>query len=132
MRLPVYFNEGPMPARKFQSTVYTSENTFSNKRTAEQDVAKHALECISKKLKNEGCSLVHVKHMKDPRGKLKTPLEKKQEDPLMLKVNQRGRVEENASRILHFFSSLKLDCPNSRVIGSTYVSARLDRDKPPG
>ncbi|XP_039043386.1 double-stranded RNA-binding protein 4-like isoform X2 [Hibiscus syriacus] len=68
IQLPVYqtFNEGPMHAPKFRSTVlvdgvtYTSESTFSNIKAAEQDVAKHALECISKKLKDEGCSLDQV------------------------------------------------------------------------
>ncbi|KAE8671082.1 putative Rhd six-like 1 [Hibiscus syriacus] len=67
LQLPVYrtFNDGPMHAPKFRSTVlvdgltYTSESTFSNIKAAEQDVAKHALECISKKLKDEGCSLAH-------------------------------------------------------------------------
>ncbi|KAK8557661.1 hypothetical protein V6N13_008033 [Hibiscus sabdariffa] len=68
MQLPVYqtLNEGPMHAPKFRSTVlvdgvkYTSETTFSNRKAAEQDVAKHALECISKKIKDEGRSLIHV------------------------------------------------------------------------
>ncbi|GMJ00706.1 hypothetical protein HRI_003739800 [Hibiscus trionum] len=68
MQLPVYqiFNEGDVHAPKFKATVlidgvtYTSESTFSNIKAAEQDVAKHALECISKKIKDEDCSLIHV------------------------------------------------------------------------
>ncbi|KAJ4706936.1 Double-stranded RNA-binding protein [Melia azedarach] len=65
--LPVYntVNEGYQHAPKFRSTVlvdgatYTSPNTFPNRRAAEQDVAKLALECISKKIKEEGCSLIN-------------------------------------------------------------------------
>ncbi|KAH7574862.1 hypothetical protein JRO89_XS02G0014300 [Xanthoceras sorbifolium] len=34
---------------------YTSSNTFSHRKAAEQDVAKLALKCISKKIKNEEC-----------------------------------------------------------------------------
>ncbi|XP_022771936.1 double-stranded RNA-binding protein 4-like isoform X2 [Durio zibethinus] len=64
--LPVYqtFNEGSLHAPKFRSTVlvdgisYTSVGTFSHRKAAEQDVAKYALECISKKLKDEGCPLI--------------------------------------------------------------------------
>ncbi|XWS30809.1 hypothetical protein CRYUN_Cryun23aG0021800 [Craigia yunnanensis] len=64
--LPVYqtFNEGSLHPPKFRSTVlvdgisYTSVNTFSHRKAAEQDVAKYALECISKKLKDEGCPLI--------------------------------------------------------------------------
>ncbi|XVF20632.1 hypothetical protein REPUB_Repub12eG0017900 [Reevesia pubescens] len=61
--LPVYqtFNVG---SQKFRSTVvvdgicYTSGSTFPNKKAAEQDIAKYALECISKKLKDEGCHII--------------------------------------------------------------------------
>ncbi|KAK8631169.1 hypothetical protein V6N13_079930 [Hibiscus sabdariffa] len=68
MPLPIYqtFNEGLGHAPKFRSTVlvdgvtYISESTFSNIKAAEQDVAKHALECILKKIKDEGCPLIHV------------------------------------------------------------------------
>ena len=58
------FNEGSLHPPKFRSTVlvdgisYTSVNTFSHRKAAEQDVAKCALECISKKLKDEGCPLI--------------------------------------------------------------------------
>ncbi|KAK8498444.1 hypothetical protein V6N13_100046 [Hibiscus sabdariffa] len=68
MPLPIYqtINEGLGHAPKFRSTVlvdgvtYISESTFPNVKAAEQDVAKHALECILKKIKDEGCPLVHV------------------------------------------------------------------------
>ncbi|KAL5826317.1 hypothetical protein ACOSQ4_018114 [Xanthoceras sorbifolium] len=61
--LPLYqtINEGFQHAPEFRSTVmvdgetYTSSNTFSHRKAAEQDVAKLALECISKKIKNEEC-----------------------------------------------------------------------------
>ncbi|KAL5743429.1 hypothetical protein ACOSQ2_026545 [Xanthoceras sorbifolium] len=64
--LPVYqtINEGFQHAPKFRSTVmvdgetYTSSNTFSHRKAAEQDVAKLALECISKKIKTEECPLI--------------------------------------------------------------------------
>ncbi|KAF8378626.1 hypothetical protein HHK36_029975 [Tetracentron sinense] len=64
--LPIYqtINEGFPHAPKFRSTVlvdgaaYKSINTFSQRKAAEQDVAKRALECISKKIKDEGCPLV--------------------------------------------------------------------------
>lgn len=64
--LPVYQTtiEGTLQAPRFRSTVlvdgtsYTSANTFSNRKTAEQDVAKYALECISKKLKDDGCPCI--------------------------------------------------------------------------
>ncbi|TYJ03914.1 hypothetical protein E1A91_A12G059800v1 [Gossypium mustelinum] len=66
IQLPVYqtVNEGSVHAPQFRSSVlvdgvtYTSETTFSSRKAAEQDVAKHALECISKKLKDEGCPLI--------------------------------------------------------------------------
>ncbi|XVE72196.1 hypothetical protein DITRI_Ditri11bG0019600 [Diplodiscus trichospermus] len=64
--LPVYqtINEGSVHAPRFKSTVivdgisYTSVKAFSQRKAAEQDVAKYALECISKKLKDEGCPLI--------------------------------------------------------------------------
>ncbi|XAR51468.1 hypothetical protein NMG60_11006102 [Bertholletia excelsa] len=65
--LPVYqtLNEGKPHAPKFRSTVfvdgvyYTSQNTFSNRKAAEQDVAKLALDGITKKIKEEGCPLIN-------------------------------------------------------------------------
>ncbi|KAK7300700.1 hypothetical protein RJT34_11548 [Clitoria ternatea] len=64
--LPVYqtFNEGQQHAPKFRCTVYvngmsyTSQSTFSWRRTAEQEVARLALECLSKRTRDEGSSLV--------------------------------------------------------------------------
>ena len=64
--LPIYqtINEGSQHAPRFRSTVvvdevkYISPNTFSHRKAAEQDVAKLALECISKKIKDEGCPLI--------------------------------------------------------------------------
>lgn len=64
--LPVYqtVNLGFQHAPKFRSSVlvdgmvYTSPNTFSHRKAAEQDVAKVALECISKKIRDEGCPLI--------------------------------------------------------------------------
>lgn len=65
--LPVYqtINEGGLPhAPKFRSKVlvdgvsYTSPNTFSHRKAAEQNVAKLALEGISLKIKEEGCPLI--------------------------------------------------------------------------
>ncbi|RVX07560.1 Double-stranded RNA-binding protein 1 [Vitis vinifera] len=64
--LPIYqtVNEGFQHAPKFRSTVlvdgatYTSPNTFSHRKAAEQDVARLALEFISKKIKDEGCPLI--------------------------------------------------------------------------
>ncbi|CAK7339051.1 unnamed protein product [Dovyalis caffra] len=66
LRLPVYqtFNEGSSHAPRFRSTVwvdgaqYTSPNTFSHRKAAEQDVAKLALESILKRVKDEGCPLL--------------------------------------------------------------------------
>uniref|UniRef100_A0A5B7AKU4 Putative double-stranded RNA-binding protein 4 isoform X3 n=2 Tax=Davidia involucrata TaxID=16924 RepID=A0A5B7AKU4_DAVIN len=65
--LPIYqtINEGAQHAPKFRSTVlvdgsyYTSLNTFSHRKAAEQDVAKVALDGISQKRKDEGCPLIH-------------------------------------------------------------------------
>ena len=62
---PIYRTicERPSNALKFRSTVevdgvtYTSPNTFlpkKKKKTAEQDVAKVALEHISKRIRDEG------------------------------------------------------------------------------
>eukprot|EP00262_Sarcandra_glabra_P015273 TRINITY_DN466_c0_g4_i1.p1 TRINITY_DN466_c0_g4~~TRINITY_DN466_c0_g4_i1.p1 ORF type:complete len:327 (+),score=56.40 TRINITY_DN466_c0_g4_i1:66-1046(+) len=64
--LPVYqtINEGSQHAPKFRSTVkidgasYRSSQTFLHRKEAEQDVAKHALECISRRIKDEGCPLI--------------------------------------------------------------------------
>ena len=58
-------SEGPSNALRFRSTVevdratYTSPNTFLRKKAAEQDVAKVALEHISKKIRDEGCPLIY-------------------------------------------------------------------------
>ncbi|MBA0557965.1 hypothetical protein Golob_015006, partial [Gossypium lobatum] len=68
IQLPMYqtVNEGSMLAPQLRSIVlvdsvtYTPEATFSKRKAAEQDVAKHALHCISKKLKDEGCPLIHM------------------------------------------------------------------------
>ncbi|KAK9271606.1 hypothetical protein L1049_001968 [Liquidambar formosana] len=64
--LPIYqtINEGYQHAPQFRSSVlvdgaaYASPNTFSHRKAAEQNVAKLALECISKKIKDEGCPLI--------------------------------------------------------------------------
>ncbi|KAB1222261.1 Double-stranded RNA-binding protein 4 [Morella rubra] len=64
--LPVYqtVNEGSQHAPQFRSTVlvdgasYTSPNTFSHRKAAEQDVAKIALANILQKIKEEGCPLI--------------------------------------------------------------------------
>uniref|UniRef100_A0A7N2MX72 DRBM domain-containing protein n=1 Tax=Quercus lobata TaxID=97700 RepID=A0A7N2MX72_QUELO len=61
IQLPMYktVNEGSQHAPKFRSTVvvdgqiYTSPNTFLQRKIAEQDVSKLALEHISKKIKDE-------------------------------------------------------------------------------
>ena len=58
---PIYrtISEGPSNALRFRSTVevdgatYISPNTFLRKKAAEQDVAKVALEHISKRIKDE-------------------------------------------------------------------------------
>ena len=59
-------SEGPSNALRFMSTIevdgvtYTSPNTFSQKKKkAEQDVAKVALEHVSKKIRDEGCPLIY-------------------------------------------------------------------------
>uniref|UniRef100_A0A5B7AI71 Putative double-stranded RNA-binding protein 4 isoform X3 n=1 Tax=Davidia involucrata TaxID=16924 RepID=A0A5B7AI71_DAVIN len=65
--LPIYqtINEGVQHAPTFRSTVlvdgshYTSPNTFSHRKAAEQDVAKVALAGISQKIKDEGCPLIN-------------------------------------------------------------------------
>jgi len=64
--LPLYetTNEGEQHAPRFRSKVwvdgvsYTSESNFSRRRTAEQDAARVALECLSKRKRNEAPSLV--------------------------------------------------------------------------
>ncbi|XP_042506814.1 double-stranded RNA-binding protein 3-like [Macadamia integrifolia] len=64
--LPIYqtINEGSPHAPRFRSTVvvdgasYVSTDTFSQRKEAEQAVAKYALELISEKIKNEGCALI--------------------------------------------------------------------------
>lgn len=64
--LPIYqtVNEGSPHAPRFRSTVvidgaiYKSVKTFSHRKAAEQDVAKYALQCISQKIKDEGCPLI--------------------------------------------------------------------------
>ncbi|XP_021296460.1 double-stranded RNA-binding protein 4-like isoform X2 [Herrania umbratica] len=64
--LPVYqtTNEGSLHAPRFRSTVvvdgtsYSSPDTFSHRKAAEQDAAKVALECITKKIKDEGCPII--------------------------------------------------------------------------
>lgn len=65
--LPIYHtvNEGFSHLPRFRSTVeveessYTSSNTFLHRKEAEQDVAKIALECISKKTKIQECPPIH-------------------------------------------------------------------------
>ena len=62
-------SEGPSNALRFMSAIevdgvtYTSPNTFSQKKKkkkiAEQDVAKVALEHISKKIRDERCPLIY-------------------------------------------------------------------------
>ncbi|GAB4827975.1 hypothetical protein Ancab_034860 [Ancistrocladus abbreviatus] len=64
--LPVYqtWNEGFPHAPKFRSSIlvdgeiYTSPNTFSQRKAAEQDAAKHALEGITLKMSSEGSALI--------------------------------------------------------------------------
>ncbi|GAB2288931.1 hypothetical protein Dimus_023237 [Dionaea muscipula] len=65
--LPAYqsINEAPSyEPPKFRCSVlvdgvsYTSSNTFSHVRAAEQDAARHALEAIMIKLRDEGCALI--------------------------------------------------------------------------
>lgn len=67
--LPVYqtVNEGLQHLPMFRSTVivdgesYTSPNSFSHRKMAEQDAARIALESLSKKIKDERCpfTLIH-------------------------------------------------------------------------
>ena len=60
------FNEGEAHAPRFRSTVlvdgvaYTSPHSFFHQRASEQDVAKIALEILSKKIEseNEGVSFI--------------------------------------------------------------------------
>lgn len=64
--LPLYqtINEGTQHAPKFRASVlvdgttYWSSQTFSNRKAAEQDVARLALEGISRKIKDEGCPII--------------------------------------------------------------------------
>lgn len=64
--LPMYqtVNEGHTHAPKFRATVwvdgmsYTSLLTFPQRRPAEQEAAKLALECLATKIREEGHSLV--------------------------------------------------------------------------
>ncbi|XP_038981575.1 double-stranded RNA-binding protein 1-like isoform X2 [Phoenix dactylifera] len=66
--LPIYqtINEGHPHAPQFRSTVlidgvtFISSRTFLHRKEAEQDVAKLALEGISRKIKDEGISLIHA------------------------------------------------------------------------
>ncbi|CAI9110587.1 OLC1v1010641C1 [Oldenlandia corymbosa var. corymbosa] len=66
LQFPVYrtVNEGAPHDPKFRSTVtvngmaYTSPHTFSQRKNAEQDAARIALECVTQKLKNESCLLI--------------------------------------------------------------------------
>ncbi|KAI4307634.1 hypothetical protein L6164_030802 [Bauhinia variegata] len=65
--LPVYqtINEGSQHAPRFRSTVVvdgisiTTENTFSQRKAAEQDAARLAMESITNKIRNEGCPLIY-------------------------------------------------------------------------
>ncbi|RYR61293.1 hypothetical protein Ahy_A04g018447 [Arachis hypogaea] len=56
-------NEGSQHAPKFRTTMwldgtsYTSQMTFSQKKTAEQDAARIALESLKKKIKDDRCPL---------------------------------------------------------------------------
>ncbi|KAJ1380297.1 Double-stranded RNA-binding domain, partial [Sesbania bispinosa] len=64
--LPLYqtINEGDQHAPKYRSTVfvdgvsYTSQLTFPQRKAAEQEVARLALESLPKKIRDEGHSLV--------------------------------------------------------------------------
>ncbi|XVE78235.1 hypothetical protein DITRI_Ditri13aG0128200 [Diplodiscus trichospermus] len=64
--LPVYqtSNEGPSHAPKFRSKVivdgscYVSGETRAYRKEAEEDVARHALECIAKKIKDNGFPVI--------------------------------------------------------------------------
>lgn len=65
--LPIYqtINEGKQHAPKFRSFVmidgvgFVSSSTFSNRKEAEQDAARIALEGILQKTKQEGMHLIH-------------------------------------------------------------------------
>ncbi|KAK1301553.1 Double-stranded RNA-binding protein 7 [Acorus calamus] len=65
---PLYttINGGNPHAPRFRSTVvvdgltFTSPNTFSHRKEAEQDVARLALEGLSEKVKDEGCPLIYA------------------------------------------------------------------------
>lgn len=66
--LPIYktVNEGSTQASKFRSTVlvdgteYTSKLTFLRRKTAEQEVAKFAFECVTNKMGSDiGGPLIH-------------------------------------------------------------------------
>ena len=58
-------NEGFSHALRFRSSVivdgtcYVSGKTFLHRKAAKHDAAKCALECITKKIKDEGCPLIH-------------------------------------------------------------------------
>ena len=58
-------SERPSNALRFRSIVemdgvtYTSPNTFLQKKEVKQDVTEVALEHISKRIRDEGCPLVH-------------------------------------------------------------------------
>ncbi|KAJ4960805.1 hypothetical protein NE237_020715 [Protea cynaroides] len=64
--LPLYqtVNEGFPHAPRFRSTVlvggasYVTSETFSQRKEAEQAVAKYAIKHISEKIKNDGCRLI--------------------------------------------------------------------------
>lgn len=64
--LPVYqtVNEGGAHAPQFRATVlldgtaFTSPHTFAQRKAAEQDVARLALESMSRKIKSEGLSVI--------------------------------------------------------------------------
>jgi len=63
--LPVYQtnNEGQQHAPRFRSKVwvdgmsYISQSTFSHRKTAEQDAARLAMECLPKRTRDESPSL---------------------------------------------------------------------------
>jgi len=63
--LPLYQsnNEGQQHAPRFRSKVwvdgmsYISQSTFSHRKTAEQDAARLALKCLSKRTRDEAPSL---------------------------------------------------------------------------
>lgn len=65
--LPIYHtvSEGSPHAPMFRSSVtvdgaiFTLPLTFSNKKAAEQNAAKYALDCIISNIKNNGVPLIH-------------------------------------------------------------------------